>query len=69
MLKNGLIGVSFLLAGLVLVFGGFHLYLMIVGGALILVAGVFLKRFQREMMRKTLEFTEKKRLEKIKNCE
>lgn len=69
MLKNILIGVAFFVAGLVLVFGGFHLYVMIVGGALILVGSIFFKRFQREMLRKTLEFTEKKRLEKIKNSE
>jgi len=67
MLKNGLIGVVFLLAGLGLVFGGFHFYVMIAGCALIVVGGYFLKKSQREMMRKTLEFAEKKRLEKIRN--
>ncbi len=69
MLKNGLIGIVFMLVSLVLVFGGFHLYIMVAGGAVMLVSVIFLKRFQREMIRKTMEFAEKKRLEKIKYSE
>ena len=65
MLKNGLMGITFLLGGLVLVFGKFHFYIMIAGCALILIASIFFRKFQREMIRKTVEFTEKKRLENM----
>ena len=67
MLKNGLLGFTFMLTGLLLVFLGPNLYVMIAGGALIVISTIFFTLFKVEMIRKTLEFTEKKRLEKLKN--
>jgi Flp pilus assembly protein protease CpaA len=65
MTRNGLIGIVFLLMGSVLIFGKFHLYASFAGGLLIVIGGTYLRKVNHAMLKKTLEYTEKKRLEKI----
>ncbi|WP_428035100.1 hypothetical protein [Amphritea sp.] len=64
MLKNGLLGIFSVIIGLVLIVGDFHFYVMIAGGAFIVLAHVFLLIFIREMIKKTVDFSQKKKAQK-----
>jgi len=58
MLKNNLIGLVFIIIGILLILnsnGKYSLQIMIAGGFLVLVATYFLKKGQAELMQKILK--------------